>query len=69
MIVYEVRKPIKNTAIGLERQPGQTINDAELRSALTWRDALLKVGAIAPVTAAQPAEPKDSKKAVRNAVS
>lgn len=69
MIVYEVRKPIKHAGIGLERQPGQTVNDAELRSALAWRDALLHTGAIAPVATTQPAEPKDNKKAVRHALS
>lgn len=65
MIVYEVRKPIKNAAIGLERQPGQTVNDVELRPVLGWRDALVQVGAIAPVVTAQPDPPK---KAVKHAV-
>lgn len=68
MIVYEVRKPIKNAAIGLAREPGQTVNDADLRSALTWRDALLHVGAIVPMATAQPAESTPPKKGGKNAV-
>lgn len=64
MIVYEVRKPIKNAAIGLERQPGQTVNDAELRTALAWRDQLMIDGAIVPKGTTEPAPKKGGKHAV-----
>lgn len=62
MIVYEVKKPIKHAGIGLERQPGQTVSDAELRSALGWCDSLVEAGAIMPQAQA-------TKKAVKHAVS
>lgn len=68
MIVYEVKKPIKNAAIGLERQVGQTVNDAELRSALPWRDTLIVDGAIVPTGTTETAEPPVTvKKGVKHA--
>lgn len=63
MIVYEVKKPIKHAGIGLERQPGQTVSDAELRSAPGWCDSLVEEGALAPMNTAP------TKKAVKHAVS
>ena len=46
MAAYLVKKSIRMLGTGLERQPGQSMTDADFRTCPGWRDALLAEGAI-----------------------
>ena len=46
MAAYLVKKSIRMLGTGLERQPGQSMTDADFRTCPGWKDALLAEGAI-----------------------
>lgn len=54
MAAYLVKKPIRYSGTGLERQPGQHVSDADFRTCPGWRDALLADGAIVEHTPTAP---------------
>ena len=56
-MAYLVKKQLKMLSVGLTREPGQHVTDADFRTCPGLRDALLKEGAIVKHDAVPPAAP------------